>query len=170
MAEQKYVMGLFNDETAAVSAINAMEGLPWRLTRVHSPIPSEPLSAALKLKKSWVGYFTLAGGILGFFSGFLLAAFTAARWGLIVGGKPVVALVPFFIVGFEFTVLFAVLGNVIGMLTQSRLPAWGKQNVHYDERLSGAYYGILASCDPSEQTALIRFFRKNGGEARAYEN
>jgi hypothetical protein len=170
MAEKKYVMGLFEDETAAVAAIDAMAGLPWRLTRVHSPIPSEPLSAALKLKKSRVGYFTLVGGILGFCCGFLLAAFTATRWSLIVSGKPVVALVPFFIVGFEFTVLFAVLGNVIGMLTQSHLPAWGAQSVHYDERLSGSHYGILASCDPSEQSALIRFFQKNGGEARAYDN
>ncbi|MFH0724845.1 MAG: DUF3341 domain-containing protein [Pseudomonadota bacterium] len=170
MAEMKYVLGLFEDETAAVVAIEAFKGLPWRLTRVHSPIPSENLSAALKLKKSRIGYFTLAGGILGFCCGFLLAAFTATRWSLIVSGKPVVALVPFFIVGFEFTVLFAVLGNVIGMLTQSRLPAWGARNGHYDERLSGAHYGILASCEPAEQPALIRFFQKHGGEARAYDN
>jgi hypothetical protein len=169
MAEKNYVMGLFEDENAAVAAIEAMRGLPWRLARVHSPIPSEKLSAALKLKKSRVGYFTLVGGILGFCCGFLLAAFTATRWSLIVSGKPVVALVPFFIVGFEFTVLFAVLGNVIGMLTQSRLPAWGG-TPYYDERISGAHYGILAACEPAEEAALIGFFQKNGGEARAYDN
>jgi molybdopterin-containing oxidoreductase family membrane subunit len=169
MAEKNYVMGLFEDENKVVATIEAMRGLPWRIARVHSPIPGEKLPAALKLKKSRVGYFTLAGGILGFFCGFLLAAFTATRWSLIVGGKPVVALVPFFIVGFEFTVLFAVFGNVIGMLTQSRLPAWGGIS-HYDERISGSHYGILASCEPAEQAALIWFFQKNGGEARAYDN
>jgi hypothetical protein len=168
MAEKKYVMGLFEDETAAVATLTAMRGLSWRLARVHSPIPSEKISAVLKLKKSRVGYFTLAGGILGFCCGFLLAAFTATRWNLIAGGKPVVALVPFFIVGFEFTVLFAVLGNVIGMLTQSGLPAWGAV-AHYDERISGAHYGILASCEPAEEAALIWFFQKNGGEARTYD-
>jgi hypothetical protein len=170
MADIRYVMGLFEDEKAAIAALENMGGQPWQIDRVHSPIPSEKLSAALKLKKSRVGYFTLAGGILGFFSGFLLAAFASARWGLIVGGKPVVALVPFFIVGFEFTVLFAVLGNVIGMLTQSRLPAWGRERRQYDERLSGAHYGLLASCEPSQEAALIGFFQKNGGEARAYDN
>jgi hypothetical protein len=170
MAEKKYVMGLFEDEKTAVAAIEKMAGQPWQIDRVHSPIPSEKIPAALKLKKSRVGYFTLAGGILGFFSGFFLAAFASARWGLIVGGKPVVALVPFFIVGFEFTVLFAVLGNVIGMLTQSRLPAWGGEDRHYDERLSGAHYGLLASCEPAQEAALIGFFRKNGGEARAYDS
>lgn len=170
MAEKAYVMGLFEDENAAVATIDAMKGLPWHLDRVHSPIPSAKLSAALKLRKSWVGYFTLGGGILGFCCGFLLAAFASTRWSLIVGGKPVVALVPFFIVGFEFTVLFAVLGNVIGMLTQSRLPAWGGPHHHYDERISGAHYGILASCDPKGREGLIRFFQKNGGEARVYDN
>ena len=80
---------------------------------------------ALDLKKSRVGWFTLAGGILGFLSGFALAVFAATRWNLIVGGKPVVAWVPFFIVGFEFTVLFAVLGNIVGLLTQTGLPQFG---------------------------------------------
>lgn len=170
MAEKKYVMGLFEDEKAAAATVEGMKGLPWNLDRVHSPIPSERLSTALQLKKSPVGYFTLVGGIIGFCCGFLLAAFTATRWSMIVSGKPVVALVPFFIVGFEFTVLFAVLGNVIGMITQSRLPAWGGQERHYDERISGSHYGILASCEPAQEAELIRFFQKNGGEARAYDN
>lgn len=168
MADRKYVMGMFKDENRAVATIEALAGERWRLDRVHSPIPSKKISAALNLKKSRVGYFTLVGGIIGFFAGFLLAAFTATRWDLIVSGKPIVALVPFFIVGFEFTVLFAVFGNVIGMLTQARLPARGV-DAHYDERLSGDHYGILASCEPTGQDALIAFFQENGGEARAYD-
>lgn len=169
MADRKYVMGLFKDDIQAAEAIYAMSGRPWRIDRVHSPIPSEKIAAALKLKKSAVGYFTLAGGIVGFFTGFLLAAFTATRWNLMVGGKPVVALVPFFIVGFEFTVLFAVLGNIIGMITQTRLPGRGALK-YYDERLSGAHYGLLASCEPDAQEALIAFVEQNGGEARRYDD
>ena len=169
MAEKQYVMGVFEDENRAVDALASIDRDAFRVDRVHSPLPSEKLSAAMKVKKSPVGYFTLAGGIIGFFTGFLLAAFTATRWSLIVSGKPVVALVPFFIVGFEFTVLFAVFGNVIGMLTQARLPAWGK-TPHYDERLSGTHYGILAACEPEGQEALIAFFEQNGGEARVYDH
>jgi len=40
----------------------------YQLQKVHSPIPSHKLSDALKIKKSGVGYFTLAGGIIGFFT------------------------------------------------------------------------------------------------------
>jgi hypothetical protein len=163
MADKQHIMGIFKNEDRAVAAITAMIDEPWSVKRVHSPIPSEKLSKALKLKKSLVGWFTLAGGILGFFTGFLLAAFTATRWDLIVSGKPVVALVPFFIVGFEFKVLFSVFGNVVGMLTQMGLPKW-KQTDPYDERCSGDRYGILATCEPGDKEKLLKFFKLHGGE------
>ena len=115
MALEKQVMGLFVNEDQAVSAINELTDSPWSLKRVHSPIPSHRIAEALKLKKSPVGFFTLCGGIFGFVSGFSLAAFTAARWGLIVSGKPILAWIPFVIVGFEFTILFSVFGNVAGL-------------------------------------------------------
>lgn len=163
MADKQYIMGLFKDEDKAAAAVTALAKAPWALERVHSPIPSEKLSKALHLKKSMVGWFTLAGGIVGFFSGFALAAFTSSRWGLIVSGKPIVALVPFFIVGFEFTILFAVFGNVVGLLTQMGLPKW-KQAMPYDQRCSGDRYGIVAACDPADKEKLLVFFKQHGGE------
>ena len=116
------IMGIFSDENQAAAAIRKLKDASYTVERVHSPIPSHAIANALQLPKSKVGWFTLCGGIIGFFSGFLLAAFTATRWNLIVGGKPVVALVPFVIVGFEFTILFAVFGNILGLISQARLP------------------------------------------------
>ena len=159
------IMGIFSSENETASAIDRLRETPWTIERVHSPIPSHAIEHALELPKSRVGWFTLAGGILGFFSGFLLAAFTSLRWSLIVGGKPIVALVPFFIVGFEFTILFAVLGNVLGLISQARLPRFETQS-HYDERFSGDRFGVLASCGNDEQEALARFFEENGAEIK----
>ena len=99
------------------------------------------------------------------FAGFFLAAFTATRWSLIVSGKPVVALVPFFIVGFEFTILFAVFGNVLGLISQARLPRFDTQPL-YDERFSGDHFGVLARCRADEQEKLTRFFEENGAEIK----
>ena len=160
-------MGLFQDENLAVSAIQLLEASPWTLRRVHGPFPSRKIGDALKPKKSRVGYFTLAGGIIGFFMGIGLAIFTATRWDIIVSGKPVVALIPFFIVGFEFTILFAVLGNIIGLITQARLPDF-KGLDQYDPRCSGDRFGLLASCDQGEEQALIDFFQEKGGEAKVF--
>ncbi len=164
----RYIMGLFTDEDQAAAAVQAMETSAYTLHRVHSPLPSEKLARARKKKKSMVGWFTLTGGIIGFFSGFALAAFTATRWDLVVGGKPIVALIPFFIVGFEFTILFAVFGNVIGLLTQTNLPSL-KNLEYYDPRCSGFHYGLLASCEPGQEDGLKQFFTQKGAEITVFE-
>jgi len=169
MSAEYRVMGLFTDEKKAVSAIEGIKDSPWKLHRVNSPIPSHNISDALELKKSKVGYFTLAGGITGFFSGFLLAAFTAAQWHLIVSGKPVIALVPFFIVGFEFTILFAIFGNVVGLIHQMRLPEF-KGLEQYDPRCSGHHFGVTVSCKADDLERLKLFFQNNGGEVKVISN
>jgi Protein of unknown function (DUF3341) len=167
MATETWIMGLFKDDGEAARAILDLAPAGFSFRRAHSPIPSHKIMAALRPKKSPVGWFTLAGGILGFFSGFALAIFSATRWDLIAGGKPVISLVPFMIVGFEFTVLFAVFGNVIGLLTCMRLPDYkGLQT--YDPRCSGEHFGVLAACESKRQGELVDFFQKKGGEARVF--
>jgi Ni/Fe-hydrogenase subunit HybB-like protein len=157
------ILGLFKNDEDAASAIRGLKNSPWSFKRVHSPIPSSIIMDALGLKKSRVGWFTLAGGISGFFSGFALAVFASTRWNLIVGGKPVVAWVPFVIVGFEFTILFAVLGNVVGLLTQTGLPQFDPPD-GYDPGCSADRFGVLATCDFGQQAELSRFFMSNGAE------
>jgi hypothetical protein len=165
VSAEKQVMALFEDDGRAASAIEGMAGYPWKLERVHSPLRSEKILQALKVKKSKVGYFTLAGGILGFFSGLGLSIYTATEWNLIISGKPVVAWLPFFIVGFEFTILFAVFGNVLGLLFQTDLPEF-KSLRTYDEKCSGEHFGLLASCPEGQEKRLMAYFEEKGGAAR----
>jgi hypothetical protein len=169
MPTEYSVMGLFTDENQVVSAIEGIKDSPWQLSRVHSPIPSHKIFEALNLKKSKVGLFTLAGGITGFFSGFLLAVFTASQWHLIVSGKPIIALVPFFIVGFEFTILFAIFGNVVGLIHQMQLPEY-KGLEQYDPRCSGHHFGVTVSCKHDDLERLKHFFQNKGGEVEVLSN
>jgi molybdopterin-containing oxidoreductase family membrane subunit len=162
------IMGLFKRDDQAASAIRGLINSPWTFMRVYSPVPSPVIMDVLKLKKSRVGWFTLAGGITGFFSGFSLAVFSATRWDLIVGGKPVIAWIPFFIVGFEFTILFAVLGNIVGLLTQTGLPRFDLPD-GYDTGCSADSFGVLATCDPGQQAELSHLFLINGGEVKNFE-
>lgn len=163
--ERISVMGIFDREDQAVSAIRGLKNSRYALERVHGPIPSHAIADALALPKSRVGWFTLAGGIIGFFCGFLLAAFTATRWNMIVSGKPIIALVPFFIVGFEFTILFAVFGNILGFISQARLPRI-QQDTLYDPRFTGDRFGVLASCVPEQRNDLLRFFEAKGATVK----
>jgi hypothetical protein len=95
MPDETRVMGLFKDDSKAARAIGDLETAGFSFQRVHSPIPSQRIFEALKLKRSRVGWFTLAGGIIGFVTGFALAIFTAVQWNLIVSGKPIVSLILF---------------------------------------------------------------------------
>jgi molybdopterin-containing oxidoreductase family membrane subunit len=110
MADKKYIMGLFKNEDQVVETLAALKESAYQFQRVHSPIPSHKIILI---------------------SGFALAVYCSVEWKLIVSGKPIISLIPFFIVGFEFTILFAVFGNVIGLLTQARLPSL-KEMEYYD--------------------------------------
>ena len=168
MPRERHIMGLFKDEDSVVSAVKALKASSFKFIRVNMPFPSHKIMHALKLKKSMVGWFTLCGGILGFIGGFGLAIYTSVQWSLIVGGKPIVAIIPFVIVGFEATILFSVFGNVIGLLLLTRLPSyrWFK---NYDPRCSGEHFGVLAVCEIEQEEGLKYFFQKQGAEIKVFE-
>ena len=170
MPRRRHIMGLFKlaNEDTVVSTIHELKQSSYEFIRVNSPIPSHKIMDTLKLEKSWVGWFTLCGGILGFIGGFALAFFTATRWNLIVSGKPIIAIVPFVVVGFEATILGAVFGNVLGLLTQMRLPSfrWFK---YYDARCSGEHFGVLAACEIEKEDGLKDFFQKQGAEVKVFD-
>jgi len=168
MPLERYIMGLFKDEDQVVDTINKLKQSTYKFIRVNTPIPSHKIMGALKLKKSKVGWFTLGGGIFGFLGGFALAIYTATQWNLIVSGKPIVAVIPFIVVGFEATILGAVFGNVLGLLTQGRLPNY-KGMKHYDPRCSGEHFGVLASCQAEQEDGLKDFLQKQGGEVRVFD-
>ena len=168
MPRRRHIMGLFKNEDTVVSTINELKQSGYEFVRVNTPIPSHKIMDALKLKKSWVGWFTLCGGILGFLGGFALAIFTATRWNLMVSGKPIIAIVPFVVVGFEATILGSVFGNVIGLLTQTRLPNF-RGFEHYDPRCSGEHFGVLAACEIEKEDGLKDFFQKQGAEIKVFK-
>ena len=169
MNSQRYMMGLFKTEAQVISAVNDLKETEYKFERVNLPFPSHKIMDALDLKKSKVGWFTLVGGIIGFCAGFGLAIYTAVEWNIMVSGKPIFSIIPFIIVGFEATILFAVFGNVIGLLTQTRLPSsrWLK---NYDARCSGEHFGVLASCRTDQMDGLRDFFHQMGGEARVFDS
>ena len=169
MTHERHIMGLFKNEDHVVSALEALKTSPFEFVRVNTPLPSHKIMQALNLKKSKVGWFTLCGGIIGFIGGFGLAVFTATRWDMIVSGKPIMAIIPFIVVGFEATILFAVFGNVIGLLTQMRLPSQNGLQ-HYDPRCSGEHFGVLAACTAQQEAELKSFFEQRGADVTVFES
>ncbi|MDY0220705.1 MAG: DUF3341 domain-containing protein [Desulfobacterium sp.] len=163
------VTGLFKTQEETLAAVEKIQGKGFQVTEVHSPIPSSSLARALGTKKSKVGWFTLIGGIIGFFSGFSLAVFTATRWSLIVSGKPIISWIPFFVIGFEFTILFAVLGNVLGIVAQVGFPDPDYEK-NYDPECSGSMYGIEVVSTPEDADRLRDLLDRTGSLKQQREN
>ena len=163
------VTGLFKSQEETLAAVEKIQKQGWVVTEVHSPIPSKSLAKALGRKKSKIGWFTLVGGIIGFFSGFSLAVFTATRWNLIVSGKPIVSWIPFFVIAFECTILFAVLGNVLGLLTQVGLPQKDYEK-NYDPECSGTLYGIEVASTKENVDSLKELLSRAGSLKGQREN
>ncbi len=155
------ITGLFKTQEDILAVIDKVQEKGFKVKEVHSPIPSSKINTALGRSKSKVGWFTLCGGITGFFSGFALALFTSTRWDLIVSGKPIVSWIPFFVIAFEFTILFAVFGNVIGILTQVDLPA-KEYEKNYAPECSGHLYGVEIDSAPENVDSLKELLQRSG--------
>lgn len=155
------VLGVFEHLDRFTHAIRALKEAGEDSFEVFSPVPSHEIDEALGQKPSRLGYATLAGAIVGLASGISLAAFTALKYDLITGGKPLVAWISWFVVGFEFTILFGCLANFLAMLVFSGLPRF-KRSPGYDERFSVDAFGLFVTCRSGEAERLKSLFTKHG--------
>ena len=99
------------------------------------------------LPRSPVRLFTLVGALTGTASGFALTIWTALKWNLITGGKPVVSIPPFVVIAFELTILLGGLCTLLGLLVTARLPSFGSRP-RYDPRFSADRFGVEVTCEP----------------------
>lgn len=135
------VMGIFSYVDDAEAAIRALRQAGHRDLSVFSPVPYHELERAQEQKPSFVRWVCLAGGIAGLTGGFALCIYSALSWPLVTGGKELVSLPPFVIIGYESMILLGGLFNLLGMLLLARLPQ-RTNPAPYDPRFSEDRIGI----------------------------
>jgi molybdopterin-containing oxidoreductase family membrane subunit len=116
------LLGIFAHTDALVVAVREAITSGVHVKEVYSPVPLPEVEEILHRKKSPVRFVTFAGASSGFLAGMALALLTSLIWNLVVGGKPVISIVPFLVVGFELTILFGAIGTLLALLFFSRLP------------------------------------------------
>lgn len=110
------VTGLFKTPNDIIHAAQKTAE-KFKFFDVNTPYPVHGMNDAMKLKPSAMGYFALAFGLTGAVVALLFISFTSVLdYPMNIGGKPSFSLPAFIPVMFEVTVLFAVIGTVIGML------------------------------------------------------
>jgi len=90
-----------------------------------------------------------------------------------VSGKPIVAIPPFTIIGFELTILLAALFTLKGLIVliikdslKNPLPKALKKYVRFQRDR----FGIVVACDPSQSSVFEELMKKHGAEEVYIEN
>ena len=117
------VMGEFETAKQLIQATEKTREAGYRRIDAYAPFPVEGLSEALGLRRSWVPFVTLVGGLLGGLSGFAFQYWVNVySYPMNIGGRPLNSWPAFIPVTFELTILGASTFAVFGMLAMNKLP------------------------------------------------
>ena len=125
-------------------APNAMEAMSSQPIHGEAIVPE---GAPTKLR-TWA----LGGAALGFISGFSLATITALNYPLIKGGMPIVSPWTVGLITYETTMLGAVLGALVGLVVELRLPNF--KNLPYDPNVVDGGVVLAVSCPEGSRASV----------------
>src|ERR671931_915261 len=111
------ILAVFDERDRMLAAVHRAkaDGL-LRLTAYAPAYDCELVEAASAPALLGIGPFATAAGATGLIAGLTATIWTTLQWPvLMIGGKPLVAMPPFLIIGFETLILFAAV-TTVGML------------------------------------------------------
>ncbi len=154
------VVASFLHVDAAVDAIRALRAKGYRNLVVYTPAPNHEIEEALEQRVSPVRLLTLIGGLTGCTAGFAMTIWMSYDWPLIVGGKPIAAIPPYVVIGFELTILMGALCTVAAVGLFSIL--MGKRGIPYDPRFSDDMIGIFVPTVSDQLGPIEQLLRSAG--------
>ena len=146
--EKSRIKAVYSDYPKFLEALKSVSANREDKVEAFSPMPLEDVEHILPGRKSGVRWFTLLGGISGLAFGILFPVYTVLDWPLITGGKPVVSIPTFIVIGFELTILFGALSTLIGLLLLGKMPRIRLRD--YDTRFSEYSFGIVTEVDDKD--------------------
>jgi molybdopterin-containing oxidoreductase family membrane subunit len=162
-AKFRGVMGVFYYVDDVTAAVRTLRQTGHKDLRVYSPVPYHDVERALGQGPSLVRWVTLGGAVCGLTGGFALCIYSVQSWPLVTGGKELVSLPPFVIIGFESMILIGAIANLLGMLALSRLPEF-KASAPYDPRFTEDRIGIWVPCAGEAAVKVQELMRGHGAE------
>jgi hypothetical protein len=157
------VMGIFYYVDDATEAVRALRQTGHKNLSVFSPVPHHDIEKALDQGPSLVRWVTAVGGFLGITGGFALCIYSVYSYPLVTGGKELVSIPPFVVIGYESMILLAGLSNLLGMLALARLPQF-KSKAPYDTRFTEDRIGIWVPCAGAEADRVRQMLEGHGAE------
>lgn len=161
------VLASFKYEDCAVDAIKGLKSKGFQDLTVYSAAPNHHLEEALDQPVSWVRLFTLLGGLTGCAAGFGMTIWMSYDWPLLVGGKPIAAIPPYVVLGFELTILYGSLCTVAGVIILSALKSL--KGRPFKPEFSDDTIGVFVPC-PADQRPTVRKFLESVGSEEVTEH
>lgn len=115
-------------------------------------------------QSTWFRWLSVAGGFFGACAGFGLAAGTSYLYPVQTGDKPIIALFPTGIITYEVTMLFAILGTIVGMFIEMKLPP--RRERAYDPAIGEGAIGISFSSINGYHLSLAEKVMQDAGALR----
>ena len=134
---------------------------------VISPCPRHEIDHALGNPTTILPWIALFFGALGCFIGYSFPAWTASDWVLPVSGKPILAIPPYTIIGFELTILFTTIFTLVsiamlGIIDSFRFPIPRAAKKY--PRFQRDRFGVVVRCDAEKLEQFETIMKNNGAE------
>lgn len=159
-------LGLFSDVATSAKAVEHLLEAGFDEQEITS-LSSTPYPDGVLVKtkhRSWFHWFSLAGGLTGGVCGFVLAVGTAWIYPVQTGDKPIISYYSSAIITYEFAMLFAIIGAVVGMFLEMGLPPWSRKR--YDPAISEGYIGICVQADSEQRQSEAEQVMQRAGAQR----
>ena len=113
----------FDREEDLMDAVHAAYHADYRHMDAYSPFPLHGLAEAMGVRKTWVPFFTLIGGLSGALLGFGMQYFAMViHTPYDIGGKPLNSWPSFIPITFEMAILIGAISALGSMLLLNGLP------------------------------------------------
>lgn len=143
------VLGIFTKAEQLIEAIRKVRDSEFAAVEAYTPYRVDAAVVMLHGRHSPMRFWVFAGVLVGACGAMGLEIGTSLINSLIVGGKPVIALVPFMVITFEGAVLMGVFFNLFGLVLHARLWRVGIP-VPYLRRFSVDRFGLFIECRPEQ--------------------
>lgn len=146
-----------------LACLKTLKQEEYAIAKAFSPVRLPEMQDLLIHEPSVTRPLTLAGGVIGATSLVGLAVYAHLSFRLIVWGKPVLAWVPWVVVAFEGTILFASLFAFVSWVFKAGLPR-SRIDPGYDAAFSGHKFGVLVLAAGDNMERLERLLKEGGAE------
>jgi ActD protein len=156
-------LGTFKDVETAIRAVDSLVRAGFSEDTITS-LTSVPYPDGVLVKtgqRTWFRWVSVAGGVIGGCAGFFLAAGTAWVYPVQTGDKPIIAYYPTGIITFEIAMLFAIIGAMVGMFLEMRLPP--RKERLYDPAIAEGSIGISVSTSSQDQGDRVKKIMQEAG-------